>query len=260
MSSAREVVLEINRLSKDFSNPDGKALSVLDKISLSIPSGKVVSILGASGCGKTTLLKILAGIETASSGDIISNLKRPGPEIGFAQQSERLLPWRSVEQNVALGLELLDESPGFALQEARKLLAEVEMNDFAVAYPAALSGGMTQRALLARTLVTQPKLLLLDEPLGQLDIVARRALATELRRYVSNKNAAALLVTHSVEEAVFVSDIIFIFARRPAHIVDRFAFDLGAQAGFKQLNRDTCFATVLAALENAIALSPGVQQ
>ncbi|MCB0319200.1 MAG: ATP-binding cassette domain-containing protein, partial [Bdellovibrionales bacterium] len=219
---SKEEVLSIRSLSKSYISNDGTKLDVLKNISFDLYSQTVTSILGASGCGKTTLLRMLSGLENCDSGDINSKFFRPGSSIGYLQQSEKLLPWRTVLDNVTLGLELLGIEKKIAEKKALGLLDRVGMKEFASSFTSQISGGMTQRTLLARTLITEPKLLLLDEPLGQLDIVARRDLAKIIREYAQEKSAAVLLMTHSVEEAVFISDIVFTLSRRPAMIVERF--------------------------------------
>jgi len=252
-------ILSIENLSKSFSNEDGNSLAVLDGLTLSLSRGKITTILGASGCGKTTLLKLLAGLESPDGGSIHSELTRPGRDIGYLQQSERLLPWRSVLENVALGLELIGEDKEQALIKSRALLEKVGMLDFSSVYPSQLSGGMTQRVLLARTLITEPSLLLLDEPLGQLDLVARKELASTIRNYVHEHAAAALLVTHSVEEAVFISDVVFTLSRRPSKIVER--FNLGSDEDAKttgSLDRQSSFEFILQALLKALGANGGL--
>jgi ABC-type nitrate/sulfonate/bicarbonate transport system ATPase subunit len=193
----------------------------LDGISLSLQAGRITSVLGASGCGKTTLLRALAGIESVDGGEILSDIARPGPAVGFLQQGERLLPWRTVLQNACLGMELLGQPREVALQEARQALTKVGLGAFEQCYPSQISGGMAQRLLVARTLLTKPQLLLLDEPLGQLDLIARKELAGLIREYVCSSGCVALLVTHSVEEAVFISDEVITLSRGPARIFSR---------------------------------------
>lgn len=259
MNQQSGTILSIENLSKSFSDEDGNSLPVLDGLTLSLSRGKITTVLGASGCGKTTLLKLLAGLKSPDGGSINSKLTRPGRDIGYLQQSERLLPWRSVLENVALGLELTGEDKAKALIKSRALLEEVGMLDFSSVYPSQLSGGMTQRVLLARTLITEPLLLLLDEPLGQLDIVARKELASTIRDYVHEHAAAALLVTHSVEEAVFISDVVFTLSRRPSKIVER--FNLGSEEDAKTtgtLDRQASFEFILQALLRALSANGGL--
>jgi len=245
-----DILLAIDNLSKSFAKGQGESLRVLEELTLSLSEGKITTILGASGCGKTTLLKIIAGLELQDAGTISSHFSRPGRAIGYLQQSEKLLPWRTVLENVALGLELLGETKRHSQSKASSLLNSVGMLDFSSVFPSQLSGGMIQRVLLARTLVTEPSLLLLDEPLGQLDLLARKELAKTVRNYVQERNATALLVTHSVEEAVFISDVVFTLSRRPSRIVERFKINDGNMPC--SLERESSFEVVLQGLLRAL--------
>ncbi|MGD9650638.1 MAG: ABC transporter ATP-binding protein [Dongiaceae bacterium] len=192
---------------------------ILDNISLEIKPGEVVCLIGASGSGKTTLLSILANSLAPDMGKVDSAVKRPSIELGFLRQAEDLLPWRTALENVALGMILQGQPQNEAtLNQARYWLKEVGLAEAANRYPKQLSGGMQQRILLARTLALKPKLLLLDEPLGHLDVISRRDMAKLIHDYVAREKAAALIVTHSVEEAVFLADRIIVLSTRPARI------------------------------------------
>lgn len=242
-----------NNIWRSYTDQDGVSASVLEGIAFSLGAGTITSLLGASGCGKTTLLKIIAGVEPPERGEVVSSVELPGPKLGYVQQGERLLPWRTLLGNVALALELIGRSKKSAVESAQQALRDVGLSEYATLYPEQISGGMTQRVLLARAFITQPKLLLLDEPLGQLDIIARKELATIIRNYVSSNHAAALLVTHSVEEAVFISDTVLTLTRRPARICDRFSLtNLGIAEGEIALNSDNSFEIVLGSLMRAL--------
>lgn len=208
---------------RSFTDRSGATTPVLEGLTFSLCSGTITSLLGASGCGKTTLLKIVAGLDRPDRGEVVSNVELPGPKLGYIQQGERLLPWRSLLGNVALALELLGVAKRKAEEAAHQAIADVGLSDYFRCYPDQISGGMAQRVLLARAFITKPSLLLLDEPLGQLDLIARKDLAAIIRRYVTTHKAAALLVTHSVEEAVFISDTVITLTRRPARVCDRFS-------------------------------------
>ena len=250
------VALEVQGISKSFKDAAGAVLPVLEAISFIVPKGAIVSLLGASGCGKSTLLRLLAGLESPDLGEISSNIQRPGKEVGFLQQGERLLPWCNATDNAALGLNLISGKQRAHQLQARSILAQVGLQDFSEHYPRQLSGGMAQRVLLARTLATKPRLLLLDEPLGQLDIVGRKQLATILQSYVKRQQAAAVLVTHSVEEAVFISDLVVTLSRRPATIADCFVLSPGiTMPNARFLDRENSFEPVLNSLLRALDLN-----
>ncbi len=210
-------LLKANNISKTYGLDEPP---VLDNISLYLESNTITCLLGASGCGKTTLLNILSGIDTEYQGEIESIIERPGPDVGYMTQGNELLPWRDVSSNVAIGLEFHKTTQPIIDQRVEDYLSLVHLSSYAQHYPKALSGGMRQRVALARTLVMEPKLLLLDEPLGSLDIVGRRRLGTALKNYVRKYDCSALVVTHSVEEAVYLGDRVNILSPRPAKIVD----------------------------------------
>jgi ABC-type nitrate/sulfonate/bicarbonate transport system ATPase subunit len=238
---------------RSFPNQSGGVTSVIEGLSFTLGPGTITSLLGASGCGKTTLLRIIAGLDSPDKGDVISTLQLPGSKLGYVQQGERLLPWRTILENVALATELLGMSKKESESLARQELEDVGLSDVASRYPAQISGGMTQRALLARAFITKPLLLLLDEPLGQLDIIARKDLAAIIQRYVQSVGAAALLVTHSVEEAVSISDTILTLTRRPSSVSERFILTgRSILPGERTLNPDTAYDVVERALLRAL--------
>ncbi len=196
----------------------------LADINLRLQPGSLTALVGPSGCGKSTLLRVIAGLETLSSGEVLidgqppSVVKKRG-EIAVAFQDPSLLPWRSVESNVALA-QTLARQP-VERDRIRELLARVGLQGFERAKPAELSGGMRQRAAIARCLITQPRLLLLDEPFGAVDELTRRRLNLELPRLWEDRGATALLVTHSIDEAVLLADEILVMSARPGRIVAR---------------------------------------
>lgn len=219
--------IEINDVSHRF-GLEGKSLPVLDRISLDVQPGEFVAILGPSGCGKSTLLRLAAGLEVPSLGSILSDGEKvltPDPSRVVVFQDPTLYPWRTVEANVALGLQARG-----VLKTHRHRIAEaidlVGLKGFANAYPRQLSGGMAQRAALARALVNDPKLLILDEPLGKLDSLTRLAMQTELLDLWQRNGFTTLLVTHDVEEAIFLAQRVIIFSDRPAAIKAEIDVDL----------------------------------
>jgi sulfonate transport system ATP-binding protein len=207
---------------------DGRTLPVLNRISLSIEPGELVALLGPSGCGKSTLLRLVAGLEMPTIGRIEADgaaITRPDPSRVVMFQDPTLYPWRTVRANVSLGLEArgLLRRQGHRVEEALRL---VGLTEFATAYPHQLSGGMAQRVSLARALVNDPKLLLLDEPLGKLDSMTRITMQQELVSLWRRTGFTALLVTHDVEEALFMANRVIVLSDRPAAIIADVAVDL----------------------------------
>ena len=216
---ARGATLTIREVSHHF-RLHGRPLPVLDRISFRVGDGEFVAILGPSGCGKSTLLRLVAGLDFPSAGSLLVQgraIEGPDPSRVVVFQDPTLYPWRTVWGNVALGLEaqgLLRTHHG-RIEDALRL---VGLAGFANAYPHQLSGGMSQRAALARALVNDPRLLILDEPLGQLDSLTRITMQSELVSLWQRAGFTALLVTHDVEEALLLADRVIVLSERPAHI------------------------------------------
>lgn len=212
--------LSIRHVSHSFALQGGP-LPVLDDVSLDIAAGSFVSLLGPSGCGKSTLLRLIAGLELPSTGDIVAGgapVRGPGPSRILAFQDATLFPWATVWNNVATGLAARGELRGRekAIDQALDL---VRLNGFAKAYPHQLSGGMAQRAALARALVNEPQILLLDEPFGKLDALTRMSLQEELLAIWKRTGFTGVLVTHDVEEALLLSGRIVVLSDRPARTI-----------------------------------------
>ncbi len=197
----------------------------LRDINLEIQKGEFVAIVGPSGCGKSTLLRIIAGLLKASSGEIQNEQERKD-SVSFVFQAPTLLPWRSVLRNVRLPLELKNDKQAGSEDRVLSLLELVGLEDFANAYPHQLSGGMQMRVSLARALVTNPELLLLDEPFGALDDIMRETLNVELRSLWKRNNFTAMFVTHNVAEAIYLADRVLIMSRRPGTILEEIPVDL----------------------------------
>jgi NitT/TauT family transport system ATP-binding protein/sulfonate transport system ATP-binding protein len=220
------MAIEIGHVSHHFSL-SGARLPVLEAVDFSVAAGAFVALLGPSGCGKSTLLRLIAGLERPSSGTILADgvpVAGPDPSRNLVFQDPTLFPWATVWSNVATGL----EARGVLKQQRARVdeaLALVELGDFGGAYPHQLSGGMAQRASLARALVNDPQLLLLDEPLGKLDSLTRLTLQAELVRLWQLHGFTALLVTHDVEEALLLSSRVIVFSERPARIKAEFHLD-----------------------------------
>lgn len=212
--------LTISGLSKDF-RIDGAALSVLDRIDLDIRAGEFVSIVGASGCGKSTLLRLIAGLDTDYAGEARLDGKRIADtslDRGLIFQDHRLFPWLTLEENIGLALLNTDIPKAQRARIVAEHIALVNLSGFEKAYPHQLSGGMAQRAAIARALVTEPKLLLLDEPLGALDALTRVHVQHELQRIWRTHRSTMIMVTHDVEEAVFLGDRVVVMDARPGRI------------------------------------------
>lgn len=212
--------LTIQALSKQYKVKD-EALPVLQDIHLSIAPGEFVSIVGSSGCGKSTLLRLVIGLEDDYQGDILLDGKRiVGTSLnrGIVFQEHRLFPWLTVEKNVALGLLNSDLTEGQRRATVREHIELVGLKGFEKAYPYQLSGGMSQRVAIARALVNRPSILLLDEPFGALDAMTRAHLQQELHRIWAQEGITMILVTHDVEEAVYLGDKVVVMEPRPGRI------------------------------------------
>jgi len=212
--------LAIKNLSKHYRVND-KPLPVLDGISLSIKPGEFISIVGASGCGKSTLLRLIIGLE----GDYKGEIRLDGQHIvgtsldrGIVFQEHRLFPWLTVEQNIAVGVLNAPGSEAAKKKSVQEHIALVGLKGFETAYPHQLSGGMSQRVAIARALVNRPEVLLLDEPFGALDAMTRGHLQQELERIWRTEGITAILVTHDVEEAVYLGDRVVVMQPRPGRI------------------------------------------
>jgi NitT/TauT family transport system ATP-binding protein len=208
--------LAISRLSKSFGD-----LEALRGINLAVERGEFIAVVGPSGCGKTTFLRIVAGLERATSGDVKLDgraVRKPGGDRGFVFQSDNLLPWRSVFANAMIGREIAGETGPAQRQHTMELLKLVGLEGFEHYYPRQLSGGMRQRVNLARALAIDPEILLMDEPFSALDAQTREIMQTELLRIWDEGRKTVLFVTHQIDEAVFLSDRVLVFARRPGRL------------------------------------------
>lgn len=214
--------LAIRGISKGF-DVRGAWLSVLEGIDLACPASSLTALIGPSGCGKSTILRIAMSLERPDSGEVTIGGEAPAAvsargELGVAFQDPALFPWRSVESNIALPLDILRRNDAGTGARIRELIALVGLQGFEHAVPGELSGGMRQRVAIARALVTEPSILLLDEPFGALDQILRRQMNVELQRIWLETRATTLLVTHGIDEAVFLADRVVILRPRPGRI------------------------------------------
>ncbi|MER7278488.1 ABC transporter ATP-binding protein [Dactylosporangium sp. NPDC000244] len=220
--------VEVRGVSKTFRTNAGDVVALTD-IDLEVRQGSFVSLVGPSGCGKSTLLRIVAGLETSSGGTtLVAGAPVDGPrrDFGMVFQQPVLLPWLTILRNVMLPADVARDRSAAAKQRAEDLLRLVGLDGFQHRYPRELSGGMQQRAALVRALMSRPSLLLMDEPFGALDALTRETMNAELLRIWSETGATTLFVTHSISEAVFLSDVVVVLSGRPGQILDRIPVDL----------------------------------
>ncbi len=220
--------IEIEHVSKTFGT-NGDRMEVLRDVECHVRDGEFVSVLGESGCGKTTLLRLVAGLLAPSGGRVLvdgSPVTAPRREMGFVFQQAVLLDWRTVLDNVLLPAEILRLDKAAYAAEARKLLGLMGLQDFASHRPPQLSGGMQQRVAIARALILKPTLLLMDEPFGALDAITREQMNLELLTIWSLTGTTALFVTHDIGEAVFLSDRVVLLSRRPGTVQEIFPVNL----------------------------------
>jgi NitT/TauT family transport system ATP-binding protein len=204
-------------------------LQALDGIGLTVGKGEFVAIVGPSGCGKSTLLRILGGLLTPTEGTVEMGKELPGSlrrQVGYVFQNVNLMPWRTVLRNVTLPLEISGTPGPRAQQIARELLALVGLDGFEQVYPRELSGGMAQRVAIARALAGQPEVLLLDEPFGSLDAMSREQMNLELLRVWRAQRVTAVMVTHDLQESVFLADRVLVMSPRPGRIQAEVVVDL----------------------------------
>lgn len=211
----------ISKIFREFTRDDGSRVQALADINLTIADDEFVSFVGPSGCGKTTLLRIIAGLDTATSGEVRVDgdlISGPGQKIGMVFQEYSLFPWQSVLKNVAFGLRMRGIGKEERFSIARKFISLVGLSQFEESYPYELSGGMRQRVAIARALATDPDLLLMDEPFGALDAQTRNHMQCELLDIWESSKKTILFVTHSCDEAVFLSDRVVVLSPRPGRI------------------------------------------
>jgi NitT/TauT family transport system ATP-binding protein len=226
-SAAPAAELHVAGLGKDFTDASG-TLRAIERVDFDLRPGEFISVLGPSGCGKTTLLRMIGALERPTRGDVEiggvslwrgeAGAKEIARSLAFAFQDSRMFPWFTIEENIALPLRVRGVSKSARRERARDLCKLVGLEGFENARPRQLSGGMRQRASLARALATTPRLLLLDEPFGALDAMTRDQMNLELQRICAATGASAILITHSISEAVFLADRVVVLSPRPSHV------------------------------------------
>jgi NitT/TauT family transport system ATP-binding protein len=229
-------------------------LLALDGVRLVVEQGEFVAIAGPSGCGKSTLLRILGGLLVPTEGQVHLDgrpLSSPRRQVGYVFQKVNLMPWRTVLRNVTLPLEVAGLSRLQAEQRARNLLTLVGLEEFAMVYPRQLSGGMAQRVAIARALAGDPQVLLLDEPFGSLDALSREQMNLELLRIWQAKRVTAVMVTHDLQEAVFLADRVLVMSPRPGRICAEVAVDLPRPRTLEVMYTEF-FGALLRRVRNAI--------
>lgn len=221
--------LTVDHVSKWFESQSGAIVEALRDISLTVDDGEFVSIVGASGCGKTTLLRIVDGLIASSRGQVLLNgqrITRPARDRAFVFQQDCLFPWRTVMDNVLFALEVQGRLDASTRILARESIELVGLEGFEKSYPHELSGGMRQRANLARALTVDPDVLLMDEPFASLDAQTREIMQSELLRIWAAKRKTVLFITHQIDEAIYLSDRVFIFTSRPGQVAEEVPVNL----------------------------------
>ena len=221
--------IRISNVSKSFGSPSSEVVLALDSVDCTIEKGSFVSVVGPSGCGKTTLLRMVAGLMQAThgtvsiDGQVVTGTRR---DVGVVFQSSILLPWRTVMENVLLPAEILGLDMRASRQRAKDLLRLVKLEGFENKLPRQLSGGMQQRASIARALLHDPTVLLMDEPFGALDALTREQMNLELQRIWMESGKTVILITHSIPEAIFLGDSVFVMTPRPGALKRVISVDL----------------------------------
>ncbi len=217
--------LKIRKVSKTFHDENSNTPAIKN-VTLDVYKGEFISIIGPSGCGKTTLLRLIGGLDGEYDGEILledKRIEKPGLDRGFIFQEHRLLPWLTIEDNISLGMEA---NKDYIRDQVKIYLEKVGLTGFEKKYPGQLSGGMAQRAAIARTLIRHPKVLLLDEPLGALDALTKMNMQGEIERIWRADGTTMMMVTHDIDEAIFLGDRVVIMSQRPTEVNQIIRIDL----------------------------------
>lgn len=248
MADSTPTMMELNGVTKEFVKPTGEVHTVLRNIDLKISKGEFVSIVGPTGCGKSTTLSLIAGFEPPSAGEVlISGEKLEGinPRAACVFQTENAFPWKTVIDNVSLGLRMRGRSKADAYEEARKWIARVGLKGFEGHYPSQLSGGMRKRVALAQCLIVQPEILLMDESFSALDVHTRHLMEDELLRIWEETSASVFFITHDLEEAIALSDRVIVLTAGPgATIKGDYRIDLPRPRNVAEISFDPAFMRI----------------
>lgn len=223
-------VLTAEQVGMVFETPDGSSVEAIRDISFELRAGEIVALIGPSGCGKTTLFNIISGLLEPSRGSFAVAGGRNGASVGYMLQKDLLLPWRSVIDNVVLGLEVRGVAKSESHPIAQRLIEAYGLAGFENAKPATLSGGMRQRVAIMRTLAFDPAVVLLDEPFSALDFQTRTLLQTDVARIIAEKQKSAILITHDIGEAITMADRVLVLSQRPSTVVRELTIDIPREA------------------------------
>jgi NitT/TauT family transport system ATP-binding protein len=244
-------------VAKIYTAPNGAPIRVLDDINVNLTKGEFVSIVGPSGCGKSTLLRLISGLEGVSEGRIKvagEDVNGPPPEMGFMFQRDTLLPWATVRENIAIALELNGTPKPDHEARIQELLALIGLEKHGHYRPAAISGGMRQRAALARLLAYAPALYLMDEPFGALDAMTKIAMGRELLRIWNDDRKTVVFITHDIEEAVGLSDRVLVMSGAPGRIMSEYVVDIPRPRDLRANRSTTRFRELCESIWNDIGL------
>ncbi len=246
-ADGRPPVIRLSGVTKNFRTPSGDAYTALRDVNMEVRAGEFCAIVGPTGCGKSTTLALVSGLEPVSEGDIDvlgSANPKPGARVGYVFQSDAVFPWKSVLDNVAAGPRYRGARDAEAKARARDWVERVGLRGFERYYPHQLSGGMRKRVALAQSLITEPEILLMDEPFSALDVQTRSLMEDELLAIWSSTSASVLFVTHDLEEAIALADRVFVFSAGPGTIKGNYVVDLPRPRNVSEIRFEPRFARI----------------
>lgn len=258
----RRKVIAVEAVSKVFARQGGGTVEAVRKVDFSVAENEFVCVVGPSGCGKSTVLKMLAGLVRPTSGQISLDgeaVTAPRRDVGIMFQQPVLLPWRTTLQNVMLPVKIFGLPKEPAVVRARKLLELVGLQGFEQSYPFELSGGMQQRAAIARALVHEPRILLMDEPFGALDAMTRQVMNVELTRIWNSDRKTVLLITHDISEAIFLADRVLVMSKRPGVILETLPIDLPRPRHLSNV-AEASFGSYVTRIQQLLGLEEGASE